>query len=238
MRMTRCGDDTGVGWITLRHNARQRDMHRRHFGPLTRRAVAVSQESVHRALGDLRAAPQLQSFQLWLVGSRVHPGHDGSDVDLVLSPGIGFKKDEQLIADALWYCRDYGLYGAEEACVIDPCFRSAGPQRDRVPLPPDAVVRTIKLLSPGLTKLVMQRRIQQWRQCGDIGLEFVRRAADTSYYAKLPQGDFAGARCRYLRPAVEICSSTADLVTSRIKETDRFRRRVVCRTTCPSIHPE
>ncbi len=137
----------------------------------------------------------------------------------MLSPGTGFTADDQFVADALRYWREYGLYGTEDACVVDPCFRRNGPTQRRVPLPPDAMITTVKLLSPNLVTLVRQGRIRAWRPCGDVGLQFVRRAADTGYYAKLPLGVFAGASCRYLRPAVEIRDATTDL------------GRIACRTT-------
>jgi hypothetical protein len=167
---------------------------------------------------------------MWLVGSRAQLGHPSSDVDLVLSPGIGFTPDEQLIADALRYCREYGLYGTKDACVVDPCFRRNGPTRHVVPLPPDAMITTVKLLSPNLVALVTQGRIRAWRPCGDVGLQFMRRAADTGYYAKLPRCAFAGTPCRYLRPAIEIYDATADLDVSHTITTDRFRG-IAWRTT-------
>jgi hypothetical protein len=218
-RLAPYGDQDSAIWMLLRLTASQRDTHRRLFGPDIRRAVPASDASVHRILSRLRASPALRSFRMWLVGSRIQPGHPGSDVDLVLSPVTGFTPDEQFVADALRYCREYGLRGTKEACVIDPCFRRNGPTRHRVPLPPDAMITTVKLLSPNLVTLVRRGRIRAWRPCGDVGLQFVRRAADTGYYAKLPLGVFTGASCRYLRPAIEIHDTTTDL------------GRIACRTT-------
>ncbi|MGB9302532.1 MAG: hypothetical protein WCB92_02320 [Mycobacterium sp.] len=203
--VTRCGEDDCARWMRLLLTANQREMHHRLFGPRIRRAVPASDASVDCALGHLRASRRLRTFRMWLVGSRVQPGQCGSDVDLVLSPGCGFTPDDQVIVDALRHCREYGLYGMKDACVIDPCFRRDGPTRQVVPLPPDTRITTLKLLSPNLVTLVRQGRIRAWRPCGDVGLQFMRRAADTGYYTKLPLGAFAGTPRNYLRPAVEIC---------------------------------
>lgn len=204
---SRLGDEYSARWMTLRLTANQRDMQRRLFGPEVRHAVPASDASVRRVLDNLRSSPQLASFTFWLVGSRVEPGHPQADVDIVLSPGEGCRPDEQLIVDALRYCREVGLSATEDACVIDPAFRRNGPTRHAVPLPPRAMITTVKLLSPNLARMVAQGHIRAWRPCGDVGVQFMRRAAETGYYRKLPLGVFAGARCRYLRPAVEICTA-------------------------------
>jgi hypothetical protein len=212
--MARCGSevpDPRTHWMSAWPTPRQSDMHGRLFGPDIPRGASVSDAAVYRILDDLRAAPELRSFRLWLVGSRLEPGRQDSDVDLVLSPGNRSAPDEQLVADALWHCREYGLYETRDPCVIDPCFRSDGPARDVVPLPPRALITTVKLLSPRMMGLARRGRLRMWRPFGDVALAFVRRACDTGYYAKLPLGDFAGAQCRYLRPAVEIDSDTRHL---------------------------
>jgi hypothetical protein len=66
------------------------------------------------------------------------------------------------------------------------------------------MIDTIKLLSPRLADLVREGRIQECRHLGDVSLEFLRRAGDTDYYGRLPNGLFEGSLCPYLRPAVEI----------------------------------
>lgn len=208
--MNRYGDDRNVRRMVLRLSAREFGMQRRLFGPDIKRLAAVSDAGMGRVLRDLRAASELQSFRVWLVGSRVQPGRSGSDVDVVLSPRAGTSPGDHLIDHALWYCREYGLYGATSTCVIDPCFRMGGPTVAVVPLRPDAMIKTVKLFSPRLARLVTRGRIREWRRSGDVSIEFVRRAGDTDYYGKLPSGDFDGSLCCYLRPAIEILSADRD----------------------------
>jgi hypothetical protein len=202
--MAQYGGDRSVRRLALRLTARGLDMQQRLFGPDVQGLAPVSDAGLGRVLRDLRAAAELRSFRIWLVGSRLEPGRTGSDIDLVLSPRPGTSPSEHLIEQALWYCREHGLYGATPACVIDPCFRAAGPTVGLVPLRPHATIKTVKLLSPRLADLVTRGRIRECRPVGDAAIEFVRRAQDTDYYGKLPRGDFDGSRWPYLRQAVEI----------------------------------
>jgi hypothetical protein len=202
--MAQYGGDRSVRRLALRLTARGLDMQQRLFGPDMQGLAPVSDAELGRVLHDLRAAAELRSFRIWLVGSRLEPGRTGSDIDLVLSPRAGTWPSEHLIGQALWYCREYGLYGAIPACVIDPCFRVDGPTVDLVPLRPHVTIKTIKLLSPRLADLVTRGRIRESRPVGEVGIELVRRAQDTDYYGKLPLGDFDGSRWPYLRPAAEI----------------------------------
>ena len=116
------GGDRSVGRIALRLTARGLGMQRRLFGPDIEGLPPVSDAGLGHVLRDLSAASELQSFRIWLVGSRLEPGRTGSDIDLVLSPRPGTLPSEHLIEHALWYCREYGLYGSAPSCVIDPCF--------------------------------------------------------------------------------------------------------------------
>ena len=157
-----------------------------------------------RILGELRAASVLSPFRLWLVGSRIDPGKESSDVDLVLSPRAGFFLSDAIIEQGLWYCRNFGLYAANPRCVLDPCYRAGGPSLAIVPLRPDTVLKTTKLLSPKLAKLVLDGRIPQHRCLGRFSIEYLRRAEDTDYYRKLPSRMFDGSLSSYQRPAVEV----------------------------------
>ena len=204
--MTLGSDDGNVCRMLLRRNAIGHEMQQRLFGPELRLLGPVSDADIGRALRDLRAAAELDSFRLWLVGSRVDPGQEGSDVDVVLSPRPGAVQSVDLIEHALWHCREYGLRGTTPACVIDPCFRVRGPAVAVVPLRPHDVIKTVKLLSPRMAALATRGRLREWRRLGEISIEFLRRAEDTDYYGKLPRGDFDGSRWPYLRPAIEITS--------------------------------
>jgi hypothetical protein len=186
------------------------DMQERLFGVRPQRAPPLSDAAVQRVLRDLRAAPELRFFRIWLVGSRVEPGAILSDIDVVLSPRAGVSPDGHLIEYALWHCRAYGLYKSVPPCVIDPCFRHCGPTIELVPLEPQTIIRTVKLLSPWLEGLVGSARITEHNRVGEISIEFVRRAVDTEYYGKLPQGKFSGGPCAYLRPASEIAFADGD----------------------------
>jgi hypothetical protein len=208
--MTQYGGDRSVRRMALRVTARGLGMQQRLFGPDIQGLAPVSDAGLGRVLRDLPAASELQSFRIWLVGSRLEPGRTGSDIDLVLSPRPGTLPSEHLIEHALWYCREYGLYGATPACVIDPCFRAGGPTVALVPLRPHVRIKTVKLLSPRLADLVTRGRIPVCRRVGDVGIEFVRRAEDTDYFGKLPRGDFDGSRWPYLRPAIEIVPADND----------------------------
>jgi len=219
----------GVGYSDPRRtpvclSVRDREMQRRLFGPHVNLVAPVSDARMGSVLRDLRAAPELHAFQLWLVGSRVQPGRDASDIDLVLSPRSGTVPSEHGVERALWCCREYGLYRGSPACVIDPCFRLVGPTLAQVPLRPDAVIKTVKLLSPKLVHLVLRGRIRHFRRVGHLAIEFVRRAAETEYYGKLPRADFDGSRSPYLRPAIEVIA-TADDDVSDGRVTRRFSAR-------------
>lgn len=202
--MTQYGGDRSVRRMAMRITARGLGMQQRLFSLGAQGLAPVPDAALGRVLRDLAAASELQSFRIWLVGSRLEPGRTGSDIDLVLSPGSGTLPSEHLIARALWYCREYGLYGAIPACVIDPCFRLSGPTVALVPLRPHVKITTVKLLSPRLADLVTQGRIRECRRVGDVGIKFVRRAEETDYFGKLPRRDFNGSCWPYLRPAIEI----------------------------------
>jgi hypothetical protein len=202
--MTEYGSDRSVRRMALRITARGLGMQQRLFGPGVQGLAPVPDAALACVLRGLAAASELQSFRIWLVGSRLEPGRTGADIDVVLSPRPGTVPSDHLIERALWYCRDYGLYGATPACVIDPCFRVGGPTVALVPLRPHVRMTTVKLLSPRLADLVTRGRIRECRRVGDVGIEFVRRAEDTDYFGKLPRGDFDGSRWPYLRPAIEI----------------------------------
>lgn len=197
------------GSIVERHGAQalspdEVGMQRQLYAYDRRRAPALCDAAMGSTLGRLRAAPVLQSFRLWLVGSRLEPGKELSDIDLVLSPRGDCALSDGGIEEALWHCRHFGLYAADVPCLIDPCFRVAGPTLFRVPLQPDAVLQTSKLFSPKLARLVREGRIQQYRRFGRFSIEYMRKAEETEYYAKLPTGAFDGSRASYLRPAVEL----------------------------------
>jgi hypothetical protein len=180
-------------------------MHRLLFSHRVR-SGAVTDTQMWCALRELRAVDELGAFQLWLVGSRIEPGKHTSDIDLVLSPKAGCSIDDALIERALWHCRHYGFYGADPTCVIDACFRANGPTLTVTPLRPQTAVRTVKLLSPKLLRLLLAGHVPERRSVGRFSIEFVRRAGDTSYYRKLPCLPFGPTLVPYLRPAIEIRS--------------------------------
>ena len=177
-----------------------------HFDKL--QMVAVSDAGLKTLLHQLRATAVLDPFRFWLVGSRLEPGKDWSDVDLVLAPRTQSTVSDESVERALWHCRNFGLHGGGESgsshqcCLIDPCFRCTGPALEQVPLEPQTVLQTSKLFSPKLAKLTAEGRIKQYRRFGRCSIEYLRKAGDTDYYAKLPRLDGSGAS--YLRPAVEI----------------------------------
>jgi hypothetical protein len=219
--MSDYGGDRSVRRMALRLTARGLGMQQRLFGPDIQGLAPVSDAELGRVLRDLAAASELQRFRIWLVGSRLEPGRAKSDIDLVLSPRPGTVPREHLIEHALWHCREYGLYGATPACVIDPCFRVAGPAVAPVPLRPDVRITTVKLLSPRLAHLVTQGRIRVCRPVGDVAIEFVRRAKDTDYFRKLPRGDFDGSRWPYLRPAIEIVPAGMTSCRTQVMPADK-----------------
>jgi hypothetical protein len=205
---------TVVGWPDpvprgreRRRGVTAREMQERLFGPSAMSPRPVSDTAMMELLGALRQSPALLGFRLWLVGSRVEPGRHTSDIDLVLSGVAGTIPDYPRVEDALRHCREFGLYGTEVSCVIDPCFRVSGPTLAVTPLAPDAAVSTVKLLSPRLAALAVRGAFLRWRRVGEFSIEFLRRAADTDYYDKLPQQDWCGQRWRYLRPPVELTGS-------------------------------
>jgi hypothetical protein len=178
--------------------------HRRLFGFDKKQIAPVPDADMWRILGKLRAASVLEPFRLWLVGSRVDPGKESSDVDLVLSSRAGFFLSDVIIEQGLWYCRSFGLYVANPRCVLDPCFRAGGPTLALVPLRPHTVLQTTKLFSPKLAKLLLDGRLPQYRRLGSFSIEYQRRAEDTDYYGKLPSRVFDGSLSSYQRPAVEV----------------------------------
>jgi hypothetical protein len=184
-------------------------MHRRFFGVNARHVSPVSDAAMWHVLRELRNAPHLERFRLFLVGSRVDPGNETSDIDLVLAPSPGAGFTDVLIERALSHCRGYGLYGRTPASLIDPSFRRAGPSFRTVPLLPTTVLQTAKLLSPKVARLISQGCIQHYRRFGRFSIEYWREAGDASFYQKLPRQRFDGSLYPFLRPAIEV---TRDLL--------------------------
>jgi hypothetical protein len=174
------------------------------FGLSKSRMIPVPDADMWSVLRELRAASELAPFRLWLVGSRVELGNNASDIDLVLSPRVGFSLDDRSIESALWYCRHYGLCEANPQCVIDPCFRIHGPTLGIAPLRAATVLQTVKLFSPKLSLLVAAGRIKDYRRLGRFSIAYLRRAKEADYYGKLPRRQFDGFQSAYLRPAIEI----------------------------------
>jgi hypothetical protein len=164
----------------------------------------ISDADMHRILRALRATPDLEPFRLWLVGSRLDPDKESADIDLVLSPHTGSSLSDAAVEQALWYCRNFGLYESRPACMIDPCFRREGATVAIAPLRPQTVLRTSKLYSPKLAKLARDGRLLQYRRFGRFSIEFLRKAEETGYYEKLPSRTFDNSPSFYLRPAFEI----------------------------------
>jgi hypothetical protein len=179
-------------------------MQRRLFGVDARRAGPVSDAVMWQVLRELRRASALNRFDLFLVGSRLEEGHDASDVDLVLSPRPGSAFSDPQVERALWHCREYGLHAARPACLIDISFRRSGPHFHAAPLPPGAVLQTVKLLSPSLARLVRDGKLPRHRRFGRYSIEYWRTAGEASYYGKLPEQLFGGAPSPYLRPALKV----------------------------------
>jgi hypothetical protein len=175
-----------------------------------RRRAPVADVDMMRALRRLREHPDLAPFRLWLVGSRVEPGREQSDIDVVLSPRTGGDPVDAAINAALWRCREAGLNDSDPPCVIDPCFRSEGPSLNPVPLRPGALLRSVKLISPRLVRLMQLGRLAGCRRVGHLSLAFARSASETSFYAKLPRRCFDADAEPYLRPALEIADADGD----------------------------
>jgi hypothetical protein len=181
-----------------------RAMQRQLFSVTAQEIAPVTDAGVWRMLSALRNAPELDSFRLFLVGSRLDPGNETSDIDLVLAPRKGSIFTDVRIERALWHCRHYGLYGATPACLIDPCFRRKGPTMAVVPLRPTEILQTARLFSPKLVKLVAEGRIRRCRRFGRYSIEYWRPAVETGFYHKLLQQRFDGVLCPYLRPGIEV----------------------------------
>jgi hypothetical protein len=179
-------------------------MQRRLFGIHASDVVPVTREAMWHTLRALRKAPELERFNLFLVGSRLEASDESLDIDVVLAPRRGCAFSDARIERALFYCREYGLRGADPSCVIDPSFRREGPSLRAAPLWPDQILQTAKLLSPKLAQLGREGRIADYRRFGRFSVEYRRRASETSFFEKLPQQRFDGAVCRYLRPAIEV----------------------------------
>jgi len=179
-------------------------MHRRLFGVHAKHVAPVDDAAMWHTLRELRNAPELARFGLFLVGSRLDPGSEASDIDVILAPRPGSAFSDAMIERALWHCREYGLYRAHPARLIDPGFRRQGPTRRTVPLPPTTILQTAKLFSPGVVRLIRDGRLQRYRRFGRCGIEYWRQAGETAFYPKLPQQRFDGVQCPYLRPAVEV----------------------------------
>ena len=179
-------------------------MHRRLFSVNANRVGPVADAAMWHILRELRNSPKLERFRLFLVGSRLDPENEASDIDLILAPCAGSAFTYALIERALFHCREYGLYGGNLPSLIDPSFRHEGPSMRAVPLAPTAVLQTAKLFSPKLARLINEGRIQRYGRFGRFSIEYWRQASETSFYQKLPRQRFEGSLCPYLRPAVEV----------------------------------
>jgi hypothetical protein len=184
-------------------------MQRQLFGPRARRIGSVSDAAMWRLLHALRAAPELEPFRIWLVGSRVQSGRAESDIDLVLSSRDGLPPCDEGVERALWHCRNRGLYASNPVCIVDPCFRPDGPRTTVAPLPPRSILKGVKLLSPRLLREALAGGLEGCRPVGRFSVEYSRRAGDTNYYRKLPIGPFSDSQSPYLRPAIEVAPAGA-----------------------------
>jgi hypothetical protein len=164
----------------------------------------VSDILMWSVLRELRNCRPLDLFHLWLVGSRVEPKRDNSDIDVVLSPRSVALLPDEIIDNALLYCRSYCLYGSTPRCVVDPCFRVHGPSTDFAALKPDSLLKGVGLLSPYRIGELISGRLSGCRKVGRFSLEHRRRAGDANYYRKLPRAMFEGLQSAYLRPAIEV----------------------------------
>jgi hypothetical protein len=180
-------------------------MCRRLFPAKTGRPRLLSQYDMWQILHRLRSAPELEPFHLYLVGSRVEAGHETADIDVILSPRPGSAFSDLRIERALWFCRAAGMQDADPVCWIDPAFRREGPSVRMVPLLPEAMLQTSRLLSPGIAALLRKGCITRYRRFGRFCIEYWRPAGETSFYKKLPA--FSSVeQGRYLRPAIAVTS--------------------------------
>jgi hypothetical protein len=193
----------------------ERRMQRHLFGIRAKQIAPVPDAAMWCILRELRSAPELERFGLFLVGSRLDPGNSASDIDIILAPRPASAFTDARIESALWYCREYGLYRANPACLIDPSFRHQGPSFRAVPLLPGTVLQTAKLLSPKLARLVREGGIQHYRRVGRFTIVYWRQAGETSFYQKLPVRPFDGVLCPYLRPAIEVTRDLSPGVVPR-----------------------
>jgi hypothetical protein len=200
--------------MLLRLSPRQYAMQRRLFSLSPTRRDRVDDAGLARMLAELRAAPELAGLRLWLVGSRLDTGMAGSDIDVVVSPATGEQPGHAAIEAALWRCRELGL---RRACSIDPIFREQGPTVALAPLPPDAILKSVKLASPKMTALMAAGLLREWRLVGEASVAFSRRAGDADFYGKLPIRDFGGASARYLRPAMEVATAGSSRVLADVR---------------------
>jgi len=187
----------------LRVTPEQITMHRDLFPAQSGALLPLSDDAMWRILHELRSAPELEPFGLYLVGSRLEPGQETADIDLILCPRPGLTFSDVRIERALWHCRAYGLCQAKPACLIDPAFRREGPSFGVVPLAPETILQTAKLFSPRIAALIRERRITRYRRFGRFSIEYWRVAGETGFYPKLPQLPFAKEH-RCLRPAIVV----------------------------------
>jgi hypothetical protein len=178
-------------------------MHRYLFATDRHDLPPLPDEAMWRILHELRRAPPLDAFELYLVGSRVESARETADVDLILGPRAGTPFSDLRIERALWLCRAYGLYQSTPACLIDPAFRQEGPGDKVEALAPERILHTTRLFSPKLASLVASGRIVRYRRCGRFSIEYWRAAGETSFYSKLPPLSL-DPHHRYLRPAIHI----------------------------------
>jgi hypothetical protein len=179
-------------------------MHRRLFSFNRSHFAPMRDAAVWNALRTLRNTPELAPFRLFLVGSRLDPENETSDIDLILAPRSGSAFGDYRIERALLHCREYGLFKTSPSCLIDPGFRRQGPSVLVVPLAPTTVLQTAKLFSPKLVRLVSGGAIRDYRRFGRFSIEYSRQAGESDFYQKLPRQRFNGVLCPYLRPAIEV----------------------------------
>ena len=178
-------------------------MQMRLYGLRTERRAPVTDADLWALLRELRASRPLDPFRLWLVGSRVEPGREKSDADVVLAPAGNERPPDETMEQALWSCRVAGLSGST-VCAIDPCVRLNGPALVVTRLHADMMLKSIKLFSPTIMLQVLQGRLRNYQRLGRFCIEFDRRAGDTDYYSKLPLRTIDGVPSPYLRPGIEV----------------------------------